>query len=188
MGRIKQVLFVMGLFAAAWYIMMAMHETGHVLAALVTGGSVERVVLHPLAISRTDVAPNPHPAFVVWAGPIVGCLVPLILFAVVPRRLSVQRRLAGFLAGFCLVANGAYIGGGCWDRVGDCAKMLRYGTPLWLLPTFGLVAVATGLLIWHRLGSPRDFLRNPALMKPHWLCMLYVTLTAYVIAVGLLFP
>jgi hypothetical protein len=51
-----------------------MTRTGH---RTKTGGTVERVVLHPLSISRTDVSPNPHPVAVVWLGPIVGSVVPL---------------------------------------------------------------------------------------------------------------
>jgi hypothetical protein len=51
------ILFAIGL---SWLAMMAIHEFGHVLHALVSGARVERVVLHPLAISRTDVSPNPH--------------------------------------------------------------------------------------------------------------------------------
>jgi hypothetical protein len=58
---------------------MAVHELGHVIGAVISGGVVERVVLHPLTISRTDVSPNPHPGIVVWLGPVIGCLFPLAL-------------------------------------------------------------------------------------------------------------
>jgi hypothetical protein len=57
--------------------MMGVHELGHVVGAWLTGGVVQKVVLHPLAISRTDVEPNPQPLVVVWAGPFVGVLLPL---------------------------------------------------------------------------------------------------------------
>jgi hypothetical protein len=57
-----------------------------------------------------------------------------------------------FFAGFCLVANGAYIGVGALDPVGDAAVMLRHGSPAWSLATFGAVAVAAGLGLWHRQG------------------------------------
>jgi hypothetical protein len=63
----------------AWFAMQAVHECGHVLAAWLTGGTVQRVVLHPLSISRTDVSPNPHPLAVAWAGPIFGAAAPLAL-------------------------------------------------------------------------------------------------------------
>ena len=66
MLRFHQILFAASLVALCWFAMMAVHELGHVVGALVTGGSIERMVLYPLAISRTDVSPNPHPAIVVW--------------------------------------------------------------------------------------------------------------------------
>jgi hypothetical protein len=60
--------------------------------------------------------------------------------------------LLRFFAGFCLVANGAYIGGGSFDRLGDARQMLQHGSPIWLLWAFGVVAVAAGLGLWHRQG------------------------------------
>ena len=100
MQRLHQLLFVVSLVALSWLAMMAVHELGHVLGALVTGGSVERVVLHPLTISQTDVSPNPHPAFVVWLGPLFGCLLPLMLSTIVPRRFVVVRNIGRFFAVF----------------------------------------------------------------------------------------
>ncbi|MEZ6046089.1 MAG: M50 family metallopeptidase [Planctomycetaceae bacterium] len=60
------------LLPASWLSMMIVHEAGHMLSAMLTGGQIEKVVLHPLAISRTDVSPNPHPVWVVWGGPLLG--------------------------------------------------------------------------------------------------------------------
>ena len=127
MRRFHQIVFSLSLVALCWLAMMLVHELGHVVGALITGGSVERVVLHPLTISRTDVSPNPHPAVVVWLGPVLGGLVPLALFMFVPRWLVVLRNVCRFFAGFCLVANGAYISMGSFDPVGDCGEMLRTG-------------------------------------------------------------
>src|SRR5438093_41686 len=80
--RLHQVLLIGSTVLGSWLGMQAVHESGHVLGAWLTGGRVERVVLHPLTISRTDLAENPHPLIVVWAGPVVGVLVPLVLWAV----------------------------------------------------------------------------------------------------------
>lgn len=153
----------------SWLAMQATHEFGHILAAWLTGGTVERVILQPLAISRTDVSPNPSPLAVAWAGPIVGVALPLLLstlchwrfrsrrvsgaiadVAQVPRRRVVDPRLlADFFAGFCLIANGAYIGVGSFDRIGDAGDLLRHGSPQWLLIAFGVTSSFTGLYIWH---------------------------------------
>jgi len=132
--------------------MQAIHEFGHVLTAWATGGSVVRVVLHPVAISRTDVSPNPRPLAVAWGGPLLGVLGPLLL-VIVSRFIAVKRfdgRLyVDFFAGFCLIANGAYIGLGSFGRIGDAGDLLRHGSPQWLLVAFGVSAIAAGLLIWH---------------------------------------
>jgi hypothetical protein len=57
-----------------------------------------------------------------------------------------------FFAGFCLVANGAYLGAVGFGGVGDAGDLLRYGCPPWVLVAFGLVAVPSGLSLWHGLG------------------------------------
>lgn len=166
--------------ALNWYAMMAVHELGHVLGAWLSGGSVQRVVLHPLAISRTDVAPNPRPGVVAWMGPIIGCAATLLAYATAPQRRTVLRKLAGFFAGFCLIANGAYIAGGSLAGVGDAREMFRTGAPRWALLGFGAVTVPLGLVLWHRLGSLTHFLRDPALVTPR---MTYAACAACVAAI-----
>ena len=180
MQRFHQLLFAVSLLALSWFVTMAVHELGHVVGALATGGSIERVVLYPLTISRTDVSPNPHPAIVVWLGPAVGCLLPLALCAIVPRGRKVLRNVSRFLAGFCMVANGAYISIGSFDRVGDCGAMLRTGTPLWAMLAFGAVATAAGLYLWHGLGSLQQFFTDPSLVTPR---MGYVVCSALIVLV-----
>ena len=124
--------------------MQVVHEAGHAMGAWMSGGKVIRVVLHPFTISRTDVQPNPHPLIVVWAGPLVGVLFPIVVwFIAVRARLSTN--FLRFFAGFCLIANGCYIGFGSFGGVGDCGEMLRHGTPPWVLWPYGLVTASIGL-------------------------------------------
>jgi hypothetical protein len=152
MPRFFQCLLILSVFLLAWLLMQAVHELGHVAAAWATCGTVERVVLHPLAISRTDVEPNPQPFVVVWGGPMVGVLLPVLLWALaIASRLRLAW-LARFFAGFCLLANGLYIGAGSFYGVGDAGDMLRYGSPTWTLWLFGLITAPTGLAIWNGLG------------------------------------
>ena len=68
--------------------------------------------------------------------------------------------------GFCLLANGAYIGFGAFDNVADCGEMLQHGSPIWLLLAFGAIAICVGFYLWHRLGSVKEFLANPSLVSP----------------------
>jgi hypothetical protein len=153
MKRVHQFLLIASTLAGSWLGMQAVHELGHVLTCWLTGGSVARVVLHPLTISRTDYASNPAPLTTVWAGPLVGVLLPLAIWG-----LSAAVRIRGafvlrFFAGFCLIANGAYIAGGATSAVGDCGEMLRHGSPLWLLWLFGLATVSAGLWLWSGQGK-----------------------------------
>jgi hypothetical protein len=148
----RRLLLIAVLVYLSWLAMQAIHELGHVVAAWLTGGAVVRVVIHPLAISRTDVTPNPAPLIVAWGGPIVGAAVPLLMMLVGrcwPSGCR-ARGYADFFTGFCLIANGAYIGIGSFDRVGDAGDLLRHGSPQWLLVAFGVAAISAGLFIWHR--------------------------------------
>src|SRR3954465_5958721 len=95
-----QVVLISSTLLGSWLGMQAVHESGHVLGAWMTGGRVARVVLHPLTISRTDLAENPRPLTVSWAGPIFGVLAPVAFWG-----LAITARVGGafvlrFFAGF----------------------------------------------------------------------------------------
>jgi hypothetical protein len=152
--RFNQILLLVSILWIAWLLMMLVHESGHVLGAIVTGGMVRRFIWHPAVLSRTDVFPNPHPVIEVWAGPVFGSIALLIiaLFAHL-LRLRIDY-LIWAIAGFCLIANGAYIGIGSIFPVGDGKELIAFGTPRWILALFGLITVLPGFYIWHRI-SPR---------------------------------
>lgn len=147
------VLLLVCLPVLAWLLMQVVHELGHVAAAWATGGDVERVVLHPLRISRTDVTGSEQPLLVVWAGPIIGSLLPLAIWGVLAAFRSYFAWLARFFAGFCLLANGLYIGIGSFDRIGDAGDLMQHGSPIWTLWLFGAIAAPLGLALWHGLGK-----------------------------------
>jgi hypothetical protein len=150
--RLPQLVLIVSTILGSWLVMQAVHELGHVAGAWLTGGQVARVVLHPLTISRTDLTVNPHPLVVVWAGPLLGCLLPLAAWGMVAALRWPWAYLPRFFAGFCLIANGAYIAAGSFGGVGDAGVMLRHGSPLWCLLAFGAVTVPAGLWLWHRQG------------------------------------
>jgi hypothetical protein len=157
--RLRQGVLIVSVVLGSWLAMQAVHEFGHASAAWLTGGRVARVVLHPLTISRTDLADNPSPLPVVWAGPVVGVLLPLAGWAAAARLRMPGTFVPRFFAGFCLIANGAYIGVGSFDQVGDCGEMLRHGSSLWHLWLFGALAVPAGFWLWH--GQGRHFGLGP---------------------------
>ena len=63
-SRFHKAILIASVGLGSWLGMQAVHELGHVLGALASGGRVARVVLHPLTISRTDLVANPRPALV----------------------------------------------------------------------------------------------------------------------------
>jgi hypothetical protein len=151
-SRVHQVVLIGSTVLGSWLGMQAIHEAGHVLGAWLTGGRVARVVLNPLTISRTDLADNPRPLVVVWFGPLVGVAAPLLIWGVAAVARVPWAFVLRFFAGFCLLANGLYIGVGSFDRVGDCGEMLRHGSVPWHLWLFGASTAPVGLGLWHRQG------------------------------------
>jgi len=141
--------------------MMGVHEFGHVLHACCSGGSVSRVSIPAFGFSLTEIGHNPSPHFVAWGGPVWGSLLPLGMWGL--ARACKQRYwfVVRFFAGFCLVANGAYLGVGSIIRAGDAGDLMSYGSPQWLLVAFGVVTVPVGLYLWNGLG------RHFGLGRPH---------------------
>jgi hypothetical protein len=157
---VHQAILVVSTLLGSWLGMQAAHELGHALAALVTGGEIAAVVLHPLTISHTELITNPHPLAVVWAGPLVGVLLPLGLWRLLAATGTSGAFIARFFAGFCLIANGAYLGVGSFFGTGDCGEMLRQGSPAWILWIYGMVAIPMGFWLWN--GQGPNFGLGPA--------------------------
>ena len=161
-----RILFLLALLLTAWLWMQIIHELGHVLGALATNGTVERVVLHPLAISRTDVSGSRQPLVVTWAGPIVGCLLPLLTWLLAAAAKWSGAFLFRFFAGFCLLANGLYLAAGSFDGVGDCGDLLRHGAPIWTLWLFGAATIPAGFFLWHDQGEHFGLGRRAKAISP----------------------
>lgn len=156
----QRVLFIASLLIASWLWFQIVHEAGHVLGAFATGGQVTKVVLHPLAISRTDVQGSSQPLVIIWAGPVIGSLMPFVAWMLAATLKWSAAFLLRFFAGACLVANGTYLFAGSFDGVGDCGDLLRHGAPIWTLWLFGLIAMPAGLLVWNKQGADFGFGKN----------------------------
>jgi hypothetical protein len=150
--RFDQAALVLTTVALSWLGFQAVHELGHCTGAWLTGGRIAGVVLHPLAHSGTQVSHNPHPLLVAWSGPLGGIAIPLALWGASVLARMRQRYLFRFFAGFCLVANGVYVGLDAFVRAGDGREMIRHGNSVILPVAFGLAAAAAGLFMWHGLG------------------------------------
>ncbi len=184
--RGPQAVLLLSLGVVSWLGMMGVHELGHVLGAWATGGRVQQVVWHPLVLSRTDVAADRSPGVTVWAGPIVGAVLPAVVYGVAAGLRWGAAPLLGFFAGFCLIANGAYIGIGAFEGVADAGVMLVLGAPRWTLVVFGVVTTAAGFAVWRRESGWFGFGSAPRRVGARSAAAA-LALAVVAVAVGLLF-
>lgn len=187
-SRVFQAALIVSGLALSWLGMMAIHELGHVASAVLSGGEVVRVVLHPLAISRTDVSPNPHPQFVAWGGALWGTLIPLAIAAsaggVAPRYAYLPR----FFAGFCCVANGLYLAAGSLVGAGDAGDLVRHGAATWQLVAFGVPVTLLGFWLWNGLGPHFGLAVAGGVVDHKATIAVVLTLVAVVVLTGLFSP
>jgi hypothetical protein len=190
--RLPQIILIGTFLGFCWLAMQAVHELGHVLGAVASGGTVAKVVLYPTTISRTDVFPNPHPLIEVWAGAVLGSVLPLLAFLVARGFRCPGLYLFRFFAGFCLIANGVYLGGGAIQSLtsqgfADGGELLMHGASPWHLILFGLATVPVGLFLWNGqgthfgLGEAQGHVSRSATVAS--LC-LFVAIVAVELAVG----
>ena len=120
----RSIVFVL-LLAWSWVAMTLQHELGHIAVGCCSGGKLSSVELRPWCLPYSMFNPNPTPLLTLLAGPLLGCVVPL-LFAWITKRPSVW-----FVAWFCIVANGLYLLVGAYsgDAELDSTKMIKAGTP-----------------------------------------------------------
>lgn len=183
----RRFVLVASTLLAAWLGMQQVHELGHVLGAWLTGGQVEKVAFPLIGFSRTDLAINPRPLIVAWAGPTIGVMLPLTAWAIARQVRYSGEFLFRFFAGFCLLANGLYLGVGSFDRVGDCGDLLRHGAAIWQLWLFGLATAPLGLRLWHGLGPKFGLGKDAQAVSPRLvigLVIVAIALVAIALAVG----
>lgn len=151
--RFFQIFLIVSFVTLSWLGFLIVHEFGHVIAAWLSGGSVSRVVLHPLEVSWTALERNPHPELVAWGGPVFGSVLPFGFFAAARGFRMPGLYLTRFFAGFCLAANGLYLMVDAYVRGGDGGALLQHGALAWQLVGFGALATPVGFWLWHGLGA-----------------------------------
>lgn len=91
------------LLLVSWVTMVTTHEIGHLVGGWAGGGTLTDYDLAPWRLPYSLHSPDPKPLLTLWAGPVLGVLVPLAL------ALAIRQRWSWFVADFCLLANGCYL-------------------------------------------------------------------------------
>jgi hypothetical protein len=145
--RFPLILLRMVVPVLAWYAMEAVHELGHVIGA---GGRVAAVHIPLVGFSMTEYEDGIGTVRSIACGPALGATMPLILLLAPRRRLA--GRIARFFAGFCLVANGAYMLAGAYMNEGDAGDLIGFGVTRVSIMVPALLALGLGLWVLHRNG------------------------------------
>ena len=210
--RLWHALFGLALLPLCWIAMMAIHEASHIAVALYYGAGIEHVHFPLFGFSYTTYDYRPKPLVIAAAGPVLGCVLPLLLLP--PLEIRYRRRvqplyhvktepseaspplpaitfatlLARFFAGFCLIANGAYLGVGWLDEIGDAGDIVMFSRGVEAAGAamlgFGVVTVSLGLALWHTVGPLFGLGPNPPRPRA-WIAWLTLGLTLVAVAIDL---
>lgn len=130
------------LLAVSWSVMTVTHEAGHLVGGWLGGGNLVDFELLPWRMPYSLFDPDPHPLLTLWAGPVLGVLVPLCLASLL------RRRWGWFIASFCTLANGVYLALS-WisgDRYLDAPRLLERGASPLAMTMYCLVTIGCGYL------------------------------------------
>lgn len=133
---------LLGLLALSWFVMTQVHEWGHIVAGICSGGKLVSYDLIPWHLPYSFFEPNPHPLFTLWCGPILGVVLPLLAACLI------RHPYAWFVSHFCCAANGSYLAL-AWisgDRLLDTPKLLEHGASPWSIIGYCLITLSLGYL------------------------------------------
>ncbi|WP_235935366.1 hypothetical protein [Candidatus Laterigemmans baculatus] len=120
--------------------MTTTHEGGHIVGGMACGATLVDYDLAPCRMPYSLHSPDPRPLMTLWAGPLLGVLIPVSLAALI------RERWAWFIADFCVVANGGYLAL-AWmsgDRFLDTPRLLEAGVNPALIMLYCSVTIGAG--------------------------------------------
>ena len=99
------------------------HESGHIIGGWIGGATLTDFDIAPWHLPFSLHNPDPYPLLTLWAGPILGVIVPALIAFLFRRWWLI------FVADFCLLANGAYLALAWFagDRFLDTPRLLDSG-------------------------------------------------------------
>lgn len=134
------------LLVVSWCVMTFTHEMGHVVGGWVGGGILTRIDLVPWHLPYSIHHPDPSPLITLWAGPILGIIVPCLFSVLIRHHWSI------FIADFCLLANGGYLAL-AWiagDRLLDTQRLLDSGSSEITIVIYCVLTIGIGYVRFRR--------------------------------------
>jgi len=125
-------------------LMLFFHEISHLVVASLLGVELTFIDIFPGKISSMITVPNPYDSVIVWAGILLGSVLP---FALIPIWNTKSLQAGTFFklwAYFCVLANGSYLSLGFWESLSDSGKLIGFGWPVWSIIGIGIVIAAIG--------------------------------------------
>ena len=148
-GRLiaKRILILAAMICTSWCIMTLTHEVGHILGGWCCGATLTDYDLLPWHLPYSFFNPDPHPLVTLWAGPILGVFVPLLI------AVAIRRDWSWFVAYFCVLANGTYIAVGWFsnDAQLDTTKLLQNGAHPISLLLYCITTIVAGYVGFRRV-------------------------------------
>lgn len=135
-----RLLTLAGLLATSWVVMTITHECGHLVGGMCSGATLTDFDLAPWRMPYSLHSPDPYPLVTLWAGPLLGVLVPVLI------AWAIGRPWAWFIADFCLIANGSYLAL-AWmsgDRFLDTPRLLDAGAYPASILLYCVITVSVG--------------------------------------------
>ncbi len=147
-----------------WVVMTVSHEAGHVIAGAGGGARLVDWELRPWKLPHSLFANDGHRLTTLWAGPVLGCVVPLLVAAMV------RRPACWFVAWFCVTANASYLLLGYFsgDPELDSTRMIRAGTPPIALLATVVVTLPLGYISFRKATVALMSGQTPSMTRRAW--------------------
>jgi|ERR1043166_148892 hypothetical protein len=142
--KMKLALYVLGSFAFGYNAANILHECGHLLSGILSGGRALGLTSHPFSWSMARVADCRHPQFMTWGGILWSGLLGLIIFIFSYPSRSIVLFPILLTSSLLILVNGVYFTTGTLIRAGDPADLMEYGVGAPVLLVIGCACLLAG--------------------------------------------
>lgn len=153
MKTFQRFLIVLGVFVFAYNASTIVHELGHGLTLIATGGELDFIEVSPFSWSYAHYRSNPEPMATSWSGFLWETIFGVLAFSILWIAKSRLSLFGVVLAIASLAGTGIYMLVGAVLRIGDSAALIRMGVPPAVLVITGSVLLLLVLPLILPLGG-----------------------------------